>query len=83
MSHNGQMHRGLKWWNTRDRDSVLSKDIKDNADKMSDVNYFLNKKIDLDEWCPCFKCKVSKDVEVSKRKEEAETKSSKGKKEVK
>ena len=41
MSHEGKMHRGEKWYRNRNQDGILPPDIKDDPNKMIDVDYFL------------------------------------------
>lgn len=43
MGHIGKLSRGLKWWlGNRDLDGVLKPEISEDADKMLNVNYYLN-----------------------------------------
>ncbi len=43
MGHIGKLSRGLKWWlNNRDLDGVLKDFISKDADKMIDINYYLD-----------------------------------------
>ncbi|KKN28679.1 hypothetical protein LCGC14_0851910 [marine sediment metagenome] len=41
MSHKGQLQRGNKWYSYRDIDGNLPPGIRDDPNKMKDVNYFL------------------------------------------
>lgn len=41
MSHTGKLLRGLKWYSWRNVDGELPKDIANDEDKMTDVNYYL------------------------------------------
>ena len=50
MGHIGKLSRGLKWWlGNRDLDGVLKLDIANDADKMLDVNYYLDYTKDKDK----------------------------------
>ncbi len=43
MGHIGKLSRGLKWWKyNRDLDGVLKPEISEDADKMLDVDYYLD-----------------------------------------
>ena len=43
MSHIGKLSRGLKWWmHNRDLDGVLKPMISEDANKMLDVNFYLD-----------------------------------------
>lgn len=43
MSQTGKLLRGMKWWRFhRDRDGVLKPEISKDANKMFDVNHFLD-----------------------------------------
>ena len=45
MSKKGQFLRGEKWFHlSRDVDGNLKKDIKEDKDKMIDINYYLEEK---------------------------------------
>ena len=44
MSHKGKMLRGAKWWSKRNIEGNLPGDIKDDPNKMKDVDYFLEQK---------------------------------------
>ena len=54
MSHDGKMRRGAKWYRFRDADGVLNKDVSEDPNKMSDVNYYLenSKKPEVKETKP-------------------------------
>ena len=50
MGHIGKLSRGLKWWlSNRDLDGVLKQIISNDADKMLDVNYYLDYVKDKDK----------------------------------
>ena len=50
MGHIGKLSRGLKWWmNNRDLDGVLKDFISQDANKMLDVNYYLDYVKDKDK----------------------------------
>lgn len=44
MSHEGKMRRGEKWWIQRDNKGILPNGIKNDPEKMKDVDYFLENK---------------------------------------
>lgn len=56
MSHEGKMHRGEVWFNQRDRDGKLPDGIKNDPEKMKDVDYFLANQPKVEE--PTKKAKV-------------------------
>ena len=44
MSVKGQLHRGAKWYSLRNQDGELPKEVLEDANKMADVNFYLEEK---------------------------------------